>query len=63
MTVMFYMAHNPARSHKVKHEAPGEYLRKMPSSTLEFGDFIIMTSVFQYFREFSIMSIDHELVD
>ena len=62
-TVMSYVAHNSARSHKVKNEALGKYLGEMPNEILESGNLIIMTSVLQCFTEFSIIFLDYELVD
>lgn len=58
MTVMFCIAHNPAGSHKVKKKMK-LLVNTSGKCHIKFWDFIIMTSVLQYFIEFSIMSIDH----
>ena len=61
--VMFYVTHNSGRSHEVKNEALGKYLGEMSNEILESGNLITVTSVLQYFTEFSIIFIDCELVD
>lgn len=43
MTAMFYMAHNPARSYRIKNEIPGKSLGEMPNYILKFIDLLIMT--------------------